>query len=155
MNNSFAVSDIIPVLTEVIASGGEFELYPRGTSMLPLIKEGRDSVILSRAFAPEVGDIVLYRRENGQYVLHRIIGKEDSTFTLCGDNQTKPEFDIRESQILARVVSLTVNGRTFSCDSEKYRKWVKKWLNMPYRRLCLLSYRAKKKLKARGKNEVR
>lgn len=151
MNNSFSIADIIPILTEVIADGGEFELYPRGTSMLPLIREGRDSVILSRVSAPEVGDIVLYRRENGQYVLHRIIGKNGSTFTLCGDNQTKPECDVRESMMIARAVSMTVNGHTFSCDSEKYRKWVKKWLKMPYRRLALITYRAKEKLKARGK----
>ena len=154
MNNSFAISDIIPVLTEVIASGGEFELYPRGTSMLPLIREGRDSVVLSALKEPRVGDIVLYRRDNGQYILHRIIGKEGSTFTLCGDSQTKPEADIGESQMIARVVAMTVNGHTFSCDSEKYRKWVRKWLRMPYRRLCLLSHRVKKKLKARGGREV-
>ena len=82
MNNSFKIEDVMPILSEVIGSGGEFELYPRGTSMLPLIREGRDSVILISPDSPDVGDIVLYRRAGGQYVLHRIVGCEGELFTM-------------------------------------------------------------------------
>jgi len=45
-NNAFSLYDMEPIIREVLDSGGEFELAPRGTSMLPLIKEGRDTVTL-------------------------------------------------------------------------------------------------------------
>lgn len=150
MNNSFKIEDVIPILSEVIESGGEFELYPRGTSMLPLIREGRDSVILVSPDDPKIGDIVLYRRKCGQYVLHRIVGRESEFFTMCGDNQTKAERGIAREQIIAKVKLLRRDGITFDCASAKYRKWVKKWLNMTYRRVALLRYRAAKKLGLRG-----
>ena len=34
-----AMEEIYPLLQEVIDSGGEFRLHPRGTSMLPLLRE--------------------------------------------------------------------------------------------------------------------
>ena len=153
MNNSFKIEDVIPILSEVIGSGGEFELYPRGTSMLPLIREGRDSVILISPDSPDAGDIVLYRRSGGQYVLHRIVGREGELFTMCGDNQTKVERGIAVGQIIAKVKLLKRDGRTVDCESAEYRKWVKKWLNMTYRRVGLLRYRVPKKLGLRGHDE--
>ena len=149
----FDLAEYVPLIVEVIESGGEFRLFPRGTSMLPLLRQGKDSVILVKCpEQPKKRDIIFYKRPNGQFVLHRILKRAtDGTYILCGDNQTKPECDVRESMMIARAVSMTVNGHTFSCDSEKYRKWVKKWLKMPYRRLALITYRAKEKLKARGK----
>lgn len=150
MNNSFKIEDVIPILSEVIGSGGEFELYPRGTSMLPLIREGRDSVILTSPDSPDAGDIVLYRREGGQYVLHRIVGRDGELFTMCGDNQTKIERGIAVGQIIAKAKLLKRDGRIVDCESAEYRKWVKKWLNMTYRRVGLLRYRVAKKLGLRG-----
>ena len=42
------LSDYDPLIREVLASGGEFRLYPHGTSMRPLLRQGRDSVSLRR-----------------------------------------------------------------------------------------------------------
>ena len=39
-------SDHEELIREVLASGGEFRLYPHGTSMLPLLRQGIDSVAL-------------------------------------------------------------------------------------------------------------
>ena len=51
MNNSeFYLADAIEVIEDVLASGGEFRMYPKGTSMLPLIVQTRDSVVLKRNF---------------------------------------------------------------------------------------------------------
>ena len=47
MTESYSLSELEAIIRRVTDSGGEFELYPKGTSMLPLILEGRDSVILS------------------------------------------------------------------------------------------------------------
>ena len=46
MSDPIHLSDHEELIREVLASGGEFRLYPRGTSMLPLIRQGIDSVAL-------------------------------------------------------------------------------------------------------------
>ena len=62
----FRLADYAGTIREVMDSGGEFTLYPRGTSMLPLIVQGRDSVTLVKAEEFRTGDIAFYQRENGQ-----------------------------------------------------------------------------------------
>ena len=36
-NGEFYLADAIEVIDEILAGGGEFRIYPKGTSMLPLI----------------------------------------------------------------------------------------------------------------------
>ena len=71
----FSLADYDETIRIVLDSGGEFTVYPKGTSMLPLIRQGRDSVTLAKPSAPlKRGDIAFYLRDNGQYVLHRVVG---------------------------------------------------------------------------------
>ena len=141
MNNRYFVAELEPIIREVTESGGEFELYPRGTSMLPLIVEGRDSVMLVKPAGDIArGDIVLYRRDSGKFVLHRVIRVDGDSFTMCGDNQITQETGIRREQIIAVVASLKIDGRTVSCESKKYRRFVARWLCIPYRRVMLKLY---------------
>lgn len=91
----FRLADFDDTIREVLDSGGEFTLFPRGTSMLPLIVQDRDSVALVKAGTLRRGDIAFYRRADGEFVLHRIIGEKDGTFTMCGDNQLAPEYGIK------------------------------------------------------------
>ena len=50
-----------------------------GTSMLPLLKEGRDLVELESCSQERLkkGDVVLYKKNDGTLVLHRIIKTEN------------------------------------------------------------------------------
>ena len=67
----FDLKEYVPLIEEVIESGGEFRLFPRGTSMMPLLRQGNDSVILVKCEnAPKKRDIIFYKRPNGQFVLH-------------------------------------------------------------------------------------
>ncbi len=100
------MSEMVEMIKEVVSTDGEFRLYPRGTSMLPLIVEGKDSVILTKPSLLCVGDIVLYKRENGQYVLHRIVKMKGDDLFLCGDNQTDIETGVTTNDVLAKVVAV-------------------------------------------------
>lgn len=75
----------------------------KGTSMLPLFVEGRDKVCVY-AFKDEKplkkGDVILYKRESGLYVLHRIMAFKDGEMVLCGDNHTTLEYGVKYSQVL-------------------------------------------------------
>ncbi len=75
----------------------------KGTSMLPLFVEGRDKVCIY-SLKPETafkkGDIILYKRESGLHVLHRIMAIKGEELVLCGDNHTTLEYGVKPSQVL-------------------------------------------------------
>lgn len=130
----FRLADYAGTIREVMDSGGEFTLYPRGTSMLPLIVQGRDSVTLVKAEEFRAGDIAFYQRENGQYVLHRVIGERDGAFTMCGDNQLAPEYGVKPEQIIAKAAYITRKGSKITPRSLTYRLYVLLWRSFFIRR---------------------
>lgn len=69
----------------LLAEGREVTFTPKGTSMLPFIRGGRDSVTLKKLDSVAVGDIVLVRLGEGHYVLHRVIKREGDALEIMGD----------------------------------------------------------------------
>ena len=144
-NNEFYLADAIEVIEEVLASGGEFRIYPRGTSMLPLIVQNRDSVVLKRNLNGKLkkNDIAFYRRKSGQFVLHRVMKVcDDGTYVMCGDNQTDLEKGIEGEQIIAYVSQLYRKERAVKMDGFLYSFYVFVWSKMPLRKMCRLAKRA-------------
>ena len=103
------MSEMVGLIEEVISGDGEFRLYPRGTSMLPLIRQGKDSVILVKPGLLSIGDIILYRRKNGQFVLHRIVKMKGDNLVICGDNQVSLEYGITVSDVIAKVKAVYID----------------------------------------------
>ena len=132
----FHLDELYPILSEVIASGGEFRLYPRGTSMLPLLREGRDSVALVAPDSIKRGDILLYRRPDGHFVLHRLMRIEkDATLTFCGDNQDRLEKGISPDAVIARVAYFWRDDKRTSPKSLRYRTYRLATVTQPVRKL--------------------
>lgn len=114
-----------PVMKEVIESGGEFTFYPHGTSMLPLVREGIDQVVLTKADNVKKGDAVFYLRDNGQFVLHRIVKIRNGEYVMCGDNQVALEYGITEKHILAKMKAVLRDGYVVDDTNKKYKRYVK------------------------------
>ena len=137
-NGEFYLADAIEVIEEILSGGGEFRMYPKGTSMLPLIKQGQDSVVLKRNFdvAAKKHDIAFYRRKSGQFVLHRVMKiDKDGNFVMCGDNQTQLEYGIGSQQIIGYVDRLYKGEKETSFSSLGYKLYLLIWCFMPYRKL--------------------
>ena len=59
---------------EIIERDGMLIYTNKGDSMMPLIKEGRDLLVIEKTNGRlKRFDVPLYKRDTGQYVLHRII----------------------------------------------------------------------------------
>lgn len=121
-------------MQEVIESGGEFTFTPNGISMLPLIRPGVDSVVLVKANSVKVGDAVFYQRDNGQFVLHRIVKLKNGGYVMCGDNQFFYEYGITDKHILAKMKAVIKDGITIDENSKEYKKYIKR---LPRRRFKL------------------
>lgn len=101
----------------------------RGMSMFPLLRDKRDSVKLEKITTPpKRKDIILYKRDNGQFVLHRIIKEKDGLYTLLGDNQSYKEYPIRLDQVLGVVTSIVRKGKEIDLKkSKKYKLYSFFW----------------------------
>ena len=105
------------VIREVLEHDSQVTLTASGKSMEPMIHDGRDNVILRRPDKKlSKGDVVFYKRSSGRLVLHRIVGKDENGYILCGDNQWSKEYGIKEEQIIAVLDSVEKNGRIFKAD---------------------------------------
>lgn len=128
MHKEFNLAEYVPVIQEVLESGGVFRIYPKGTSMLPLLRQKKDSVVLAEPHFPLAkGEIILYRRKNGHCVLHRIVGKTQDSYSCCGDNQTQIEYGIVKQQIIAVAESIYREERKVHKSNFGYRCYLFFW----------------------------
>lgn len=111
----------MPLIRQALADGRTVRFMPRGVSMLPMLRQGIDSVVLSPLPAKlKKYDLPLYRREDGRYVLHRVVRVGD-TYTCVGDNQFEPEKGLRHDQMIG-LVSGFYRGEVYHSVTEpKYR----------------------------------
>ena len=119
-----------------------------GTSMMPLLKEGRDRVELEPCSQERLkkGNVVLYKKNDGTLVLHRIIKTENREFfTVLGDHQFKNAERVNKNQIIAVACGFFIKGRYVTEKTRWYRLYKKIWLcNLNVRRIILAVLSLKK-----------
>lgn len=117
----------MPLMRENLAAGKTVRFSPRGVSMLPMLRQGIDSVVLS-PLPPKLKkyDLPLYQRDNGKYVLHRIV-KVGQTYTCIGDNQFELEEGLRHDQMIALVTAFYRGDKRVSVNALGYRLYCRLW----------------------------
>lgn len=105
--------EYITMLRDLINEGKEVSLIVTGSSMSPFLIHERDTVYLRKPdHELKKGDIVFYERDNGQFVLHRILKVHDNgTYDIIGDNQDVVEEGVRRDQIFAYVFKVKRKGK--------------------------------------------
>ena len=114
---------------EIIERDGRLIYTNKGDSMLPLIKEGRDLLVIEKTNGRP-----LYKRDTGQYVLHRIVKVRQNDYVICGDNRANMEYGITDRHIIGVLTAVIRNGKELSVNSTKYKLYVYLWyLLFPFR----------------------
>lgn len=94
-----------------------------GTSMEPLIRKDRDHVVIVPADdGIRVGDIVLFRRYDGAYVVHRVYSISENTVVTLGDNCEKTDPPVSRESILGKVTEIIRGRKLIEADSEAWRR---------------------------------
>ena len=157
---SIPLGELSPILTSCLQEGQEVILTIKGTSMRPLLFNLRDQVVLRAADAESLrpGDVPLYLRRNGVYVLHRVVARDDGThcefldgsvqdstqigdevrYTMLGDAQVDLEHGIAPSQILGVATAFIRRGKRIECNSASYRRYVRWWYRSLFMRRQLM-----------------
>ena len=85
------------------------------------------------------GDVVLYRRENGMLVLHRIYKIGQDGLYLLGDHQTAIEGPVRREQVKGKMTGMVRDGRYMDVGNPGYRMLSVVWLWLrPARRVIMV-----------------
>lgn len=156
------MAELTPLLADCIAQGQEVVITVTGNSMSPFLRHRRDQAVLTAADAGALqpGDVPLYRRRNGQYVLHRVVERRENgicyrlgaapcpaadaagvQYTMLGDAQTQLEHGICPEQIVAVATAFYRSGHYRPCDAPAYRRRVLRWHRLlPVRRWLLAAY---------------
>lgn len=122
MNNSVPLLDLL--------DKDNYTVRPTiGTSMEPLLHENSTLVVIVKNFSNlKKGDIVLFQRECGSFVLHRITKIKGDCFFIRGDNCNYYD-KVTRSQIKGFVVQIYRDGKFFDVNkSVRYKLYKHKVL---------------------------
>lgn len=120
-----------------------------GISMLPFIKPEKDLVILeSTKSEPKPYDVVMYIRQQNstkEYVLHRLMNKEDDTYVILGDNCTTLEY-VEKDKVIALMTDIIRDGKKIEIDTLWYKLYMQLWIK-PWK-FRIITIKTKHKIKS-------
>lgn len=117
----------------LLDEGDSVTIRVRGNSMRPLLRDGRDRIILRKYAEEDVreGAVMLFRYR-GMYCVHRIVRVEGDTIVFAGDGNYRMEERASRGDLMAvmRAV-LRPNDSIVECDSLRWRAASALWLALP------------------------
>jgi signal peptidase I len=114
------MEDIYPFILEAFSKDLTFTFPIHGTSMLPMLKIG-DLVTIKKVESLQKGDIVLFRRFDESFVLHRIIRVNNDSYDIVGDHQGIVEKNVLFGQMIGVVISYNKNGKEHHMKNLRYK----------------------------------
>ena len=134
---------------DVIERDGRLVYTNVGDSMRPLIRQGKDLIIIEKPKDRlKKYDVPLYKRDSGQYVLHRILKVRPNDYVICGDNCYGKEYGITDKHIIGVLTAVVRNGKEIPITNWKYKAYVHLWCDFfPIRAFILKAIHFPKWLK--------
>ena len=133
----------ISTFKEQLEQHGKIIYTNVGTSMMPLLREGRDVMIIERPTGRlKKYDVPLYIRPDGMHVLHRILKVRKNDYVICGDHCIKKEYGITDDDIIGVLTGIIRDGKTISMSSLKYKLYYHLWCDFFYIRVFLLRFKS-------------
>lgn len=113
------VADMIPIIKEALLEK-QVEMTVTGNSMMPLLIDRKSVVRLTAPLQLKKGDIVLFERTSGSFMLHRITAVSDGFYDIIGDNQYVPDRHVPKEAIIAKVSEYNRKGRKWKMTGKTY-----------------------------------
>lgn len=122
-------------IEELLKSDGRYLSTTHGVSMRPMLKSGRDViVVLPKTERLKPYDVALYRRGES-YVLHRVIGVTDSGYVIRGDNTYTDEI-VPESAVIGVLAEYFSKKRTVKVTDKRYLRYSRRVVRLyPLRKI--------------------
>lgn len=132
----------IPEIAKLIDEGHTVTIQVKGYSMRPFVEHERDKAVLGACRNPQVGDAILARVYEGNYVLHRVISRVGENLTLMGDGNVKGTEHCNVRDVIGKVTAFIRKNKEDSTDGVKWKVYSFLWVRLlPVRRYLLAFYR--------------
>lgn len=131
---------LMPLIAELLENKQTVKITATGRSMLPFLRPERDAVELENRSYETIRplDMVLIQRQDGQYILHRVIKISSVEFYLVGDAQRIIEGPLRPDQVIGVVKTVWWKGHEINPRSKGYLMLAWLWMQcLPCRHLLL------------------
>lgn len=142
-NVAFSEEECMTLVRECLTAGHRVRYFHfRGVSMLPMLRQGIDSVEL--APLPEQlkkYDLPVYQYPSGKYVMHRVVAVKDDHYVCRGDNTYRDEH-IRHDQMLGVVSAFQRGEKRIEVDALGYRMYCRLWVAIYPLRKCFMQCRS-------------
>lgn len=130
----------LDAVCEIAQTGNPVSTIVSGSSMAPFLASNRDYVFLEVPSRPlKKGDIVLFQRTNGNYILHRIKKVTSEGYYIVGDRQTKCEGPVPETSIRCVVTSAKRKDKLITPENFSWKFYEKVWINLIFLRPAFFS----------------
>lgn len=114
-------------IEEVLSQKGKYIGPTVGISMLPMLKNRRDTiVVLPKTQRLKPLDVALYKRGDA-YVLHRVLSVTETGYIIRGDNCYSDE-NVPETAVIGVLSEFFRKDKHYFCDDKKYLRYVRKRL---------------------------
>ncbi len=114
-------------IEDIISERGFYITKPKGTSMFPMIKPDSGGVCIVKTDSVSKNDVILYKRKDGKYVLHRVLYIKDDGYVCCGDNQWSLEYNVTDDMVIGKLDSWYVGEKKRTVRDKDYLRYVKLW----------------------------
>ena len=111
-------------IEDIIEKEGYYISTSVGNSMLPFLRDRKDTIVIQKREQYKKFDVVLYKRK-GNYVLHRIIKVLPETFHIRGDNCYYDEY-VKHNEIIGVMVECYRGEKKVNLDGFYYKYYAKK-----------------------------
>ncbi len=130
---------------DILKREGRLVYKTTGSSMLPMLHQNRDLVIIENISGSlKRLDVALYRR-GSDYVLHRIVAVRKDVYLIRGDNTYVLE-QVPAKNVLGVLTSFVRKGKQYSVTDPSYRFYVRLWNTLyPFRFLCVFLFHTARK----------
>ena len=109
-------------IEEILAEQGVYVGPTVGVSMLPMLKNRRDTIVVKpKTERLKRLDVALYRRGE-DYVLHRVLAPIDGGYLIRGDNCYLDEL-IPEEDVFGVLVEFFRKDKHILCTDKKYLRY--------------------------------
>lgn len=133
-------ADMFLLISEILEKGQKTKILVSGESMNPFLRDGIDSVEFTKGCFEQLsrGDIVVIKRSDGSYVMHRIYRKELDCFFMAGDAHQWIEGPLYPEQLVAVVTAIWREDQCIPCSNRWWRLLSGVWLLLLPKRYFIL-----------------
>ncbi len=112
-------------IEDVLLTKGQYVGPTAGVSMLPMLKNRRDTIVVNKKTERlKPLDVALYKRGE-QYILHRVLKVTDTGYVIRGDNCYTDEI-VPEEAVIGVLTEFFRKDKHVVCESDKrYHRYVK------------------------------